>query len=69
MDSILFKCFESELVDKKPVYDFKLRNGISKERIGMLIIEKENIIGLLNEIIEQRKTEQKHSEAENIIDL
>jgi len=68
MDSILFKCFESELVDKKPVYDFKLRNGVSKERIGMLIIEKENIIGMLNEIIVQQKANQLNSKALNIPD-
>lgn len=54
-ESIIFNCFESELVEKNTVYDFKLRNGVSKERIGMLIIQKENIIEMLENIAEQQK--------------
>lgn len=53
-DSILFKCFESELVDHTPVYDFKLKEGVSKERIGMLIIQRENIIEILAHIVEKQ---------------
>jgi DNA mismatch repair ATPase MutS len=52
LDSIKFCCFESELVAQKPVYDFKLRSGASEERIGMRIIEQENILGMLKKIIE-----------------
>lgn len=54
-DSILFKCFESELVGDVPVYDFKLKEGTSKERIGMLIVNNEHIIEILNEVIENQK--------------
>jgi len=54
---IQFKCFESELVNQTPVYDFKLKDGVSKERIGMTIINRENIIGILNQIIEKQKRE------------
>jgi DNA mismatch repair ATPase MutS len=57
-ESISFNCFESELVESKPVYDFKLRSGVSKERIGMRIIERENIIGMLNKIVEQQNLHQ-----------
>lgn len=49
--SIIFKCFESELIDNQPVYDFKLKDGISKERVGMKILEKENVFQILNEVI------------------
>ena len=56
-DSILFNCFESELIDQTPVYDFKMKDGVSKERIGMLIIKRENIIGVLEQIIEKQKLE------------
>ena len=55
---IQFKCFESELVNQSPVYDFKLKDGVSKERIGMTIINRENIIGILDQIIEKQKQEQ-----------
>jgi hypothetical protein len=54
-DQIQFKCFESDLVDDAPVYDFKLKDGTSKERIGMLIVNNEHIIEILNEVIEKQK--------------
>jgi DNA mismatch repair ATPase MutS len=57
-DSISFNCFESRLIDSKPVYDFKLRSGVSKERIGMLIIEKEHIMEMLDKIIDQQNSLQ-----------
>jgi len=57
-DSISFNCFESRLIDSKPVYDFKLRSGVSKERIGMLIIEKEHIMEMLDRIIDQQNSLQ-----------
>jgi DNA mismatch repair protein MutS len=52
--SILFRCFESDLIDQQPVYDFKLKEGVSKERIGLLIIKNENIIEILDEIIKKQ---------------
>ena len=54
-DPILFRCFESELIDDAPVYDYKLKEGTSKERIGMLIVNNEHIIEILNEVIEKQK--------------
>ena len=54
-DSIIFKCFESDLIEGQPVYDFKLKEGISKERIGLLIIKNESIMEILDEIIEKQK--------------
>lgn len=54
-DSIMFRCFESDLIDQQPVYDFKLKEGISKERIGLLIIKNESIIEILDEIIRKQK--------------
>jgi DNA mismatch repair protein MutS len=54
-DPILFKCFESELLEDAPVYDYKLKEGTSKERIGMLIVNNEHIIEILNEVIEKQK--------------
>jgi DNA mismatch repair protein MutS len=53
--SIIFKCFESEFIDQKPVYDFKIKNGISKERVGMQILEKENVIKILDDLIKRQK--------------
>ena len=52
--SILFRCFESDLINHQPVYDFKLKEGVSKERIGLLIIKNEKIIEMLDEIVKKQ---------------
>lgn len=49
-DSLIFNCFESELVNQTPIYDYKLKPGVSKERIGMLIIKQERILEILEHI-------------------
>ena len=53
-DSIIFNCFESELIDKIPVYDYKLKKGVSKERIGIFIIKQERIVEILEHIVEKQ---------------
>lgn len=53
-DSLIFNCFESELVNQTPVYDYKLKPGVSKERIGMLIIKQERILEILEHIAEKQ---------------
>lgn len=55
-EKILFLCFESTLINEKPEYDYKIKDGISQERIGMVIIRNEKIIDILNEVIEKAKT-------------
>ena len=58
-DTIMFRCFGSELINQQPIYDFKLKEGISEERIGLLIIKNERIPQILDEIV--RKQEKKQS--------
>jgi DNA mismatch repair protein MutS len=53
-DLIMFSCFESDLKDQQPVYDYKLKDGISKERIGLLIIKNEKIPEILDQIIKKQ---------------
>lgn len=48
--NIEFKYFDSGLIDGKPVYEYKLKNGVSHERLGMLIVRNENIVEILNSI-------------------
>lgn len=50
LSDIDFKYFDSEFVDGKPVYDYVLKNGVSHERLGMYIVEKEKIADILNSI-------------------
>lgn len=57
-NSIMFRCFKSSLIENKPVYDFKIKNGISNERIGLLIIKNENIIEILDNIIREQENEK-----------
>lgn len=52
---ITFKCFESNLKNQKPVYDFKLKEGISKERIGISIIKNEKINDIFDQIIRDQE--------------
>lgn len=47
---VLFKCFESSLQGGQPVYDYKLVNGISKERLGLTILKNEGVLEILEEI-------------------
>ena len=39
-------------------YDFKLKEGISEERIGLLIIKNEGIPQILDEIIREQEKRQ-----------
>ncbi|MEO6838623.1 MAG: hypothetical protein ABI185_09540 [Ginsengibacter sp.] len=58
-DTIMFRCFKSELINQQSIFDFKLKEGISEERIGLLIINNEGIPKILDEIV--RKQEKKQS--------
>lgn len=51
VENIHFQYFDSSLEDDKPIYNYMLQNGISHERLGMLIIKNEKIIDILNSIL------------------
>jgi len=42
--SIFFRFFEANLVDDKPQYNYKLKEGVTNERIGMYILKKEKVL-------------------------
>ncbi|QHT71367.1 DNA mismatch repair protein [Rhodocytophaga rosea] len=48
--TICFKYFESSLIGNKPVYSYKLQDGISEERLGILIVQNEKITEILDSI-------------------
>ena len=54
-ETIVFKCFETVLKNEMAEYDYKLKDGISNERVGLKIIEKENIKAILESIVEQQQ--------------
>ncbi|HPD96245.1 MAG TPA: hypothetical protein PLA24_10165 [Tenuifilaceae bacterium] len=45
---ILFKHFESTTENSKPVFSYRLADGISNERLGLIIIKNEGIDEMLN---------------------
>jgi len=54
-DKICFKCFESTLKGEETEYNYKLKDGISSERLGLTILKNEGIMELINEIYEEEK--------------
>lgn len=50
-DNISFRSFEIREVDGHPTYTYKLKNGISTDRLGMYIIRKERVVEMINEVL------------------
>ena len=48
--SISFKYFETKLEDNELRFSYQLKEGISQDRMGYLILQKEGVIDLLNNI-------------------
>ena len=48
LDNIRFGYFHTTIEGKTPVYSYQLHDGITKERLGMLIIENERIVEIIN---------------------
>ncbi|MDA3891113.1 MAG: hypothetical protein PF517_05555 [Salinivirgaceae bacterium] len=53
--NVEFKCFKSSMEGEVPIYNYKLANGISNERLGLTILKNEKIIEIIDEIIESKK--------------
>ena len=65
-DRIMFRCFGSEQVDQQPIYDFKLKEGISEERIGLLIIKNEGIPQILDEIVRKQEENKVYNKEQKL---
>lgn len=48
--NIFFACFESTMEGGVPWYSYKLRSGISNERMGMVILKNSGILEMLEEM-------------------
>ncbi|MCX7820652.1 MAG: hypothetical protein N2258_03150 [Brevinematales bacterium] len=46
--NIMFKCFDSKVEGNKIKYHYLLKDGISKDKLGMKILENEGILDLFN---------------------
>lgn len=47
---ITFSYFETEVKNEKLSFSYRLRDGVSRDRLGYLILEKEGVVKLLQEI-------------------
>jgi DNA mismatch repair ATPase MutS len=45
---IRLHCFEAEILDGEPRYDYRLRPGHSNQRLGLLLLERAGVVDLLN---------------------
>ncbi len=43
-NSIFYKYFEANLVNEIPQYNYKIKDGVTNERIGMYILKKEKVL-------------------------
>ena len=50
--SVFFKYFEANLVNDAPEYNYKIKDGVTDERIGMYILKKEKVIEIIENSIE-----------------
>jgi DNA mismatch repair protein MutS len=46
-DNIFFNCLTTTIVQDKVIYDYKLKQGISNERLGLRIIEDTGLIAII----------------------
>ncbi len=51
-DGICFKCFQSDSQGEHLIYNYKLKDGICSERLGLTILKNERILELIDEILE-----------------
>jgi DNA mismatch repair ATPase MutS len=47
---IQFKYFETEVKDEQLYFNYVLRDGISNDRLGYLILKKEGVVDMLKRI-------------------
>lgn len=48
--NIQFKFFETQVVKDELIFSYQLQNGVSKDRIGYLILKREKVIELLEQL-------------------
>ncbi len=55
--NISFRYFETTLEKEEPQYSYQLKEGISNDRLGFLILKKERVLDLLQDIARDKKQE------------
>ncbi|MDH5366928.1 MAG: ATP-binding cassette domain-containing protein [Cyclobacteriaceae bacterium] len=47
LPNVFFSCFDVRLENNTPIYNYKLKQGVSKESLGLFIVKKEGIVEIL----------------------
>lgn len=53
--NILFRYFESDRQLNSLTYSYKIKEGVSAEKLGMLIVQQENILDILQAVIQEQQ--------------
>lgn len=48
LDQLRFMCFDSRVENGKPYFNFKIQEGLSDERLGLIILKNEEVFKLLD---------------------
>jgi DNA mismatch repair protein MutS len=51
-EGVIYRYFDTRLVNNSPIYSYKIRDGLSFERLGMFVVQNEGIMEILNKIIQ-----------------
>ena len=54
--NISFRYFETAIENEEPQYSYQLKEGISNDRLGFLILKRENVLELLKQITAKAQT-------------
>lgn len=57
-DSVAFRCFQISMDGGEPRYTCKLQPGVSEERIGMYILNRERVVETILNAAEKRTENQ-----------
>lgn len=49
-DNMIFRYFETSVVKDQLMFSYQLKDGVSSDRLGYLILRREGVIDMLNEI-------------------
>lgn len=50
LESVLFRYFDADVRGDEPIFSYQLREGTSSQRLGMLLLERERVLQLLDQL-------------------
>ena len=56
IENVNFKYMETVFNNNTPAYSYKLRDGITEERLGMWIVKNERIVEIIEAVVSRSKS-------------